>query len=120
MTAGDFRESARVVSGTKKEILEQLITRNILIQEAQKENFDKDRAFLKEIESYWEQALLKLLIRKKTAEFSATFNGDKSKVEAAMEGWVSGLRAGANVKIYEKNLDAVNISKEADDGEGKK
>ena len=48
MTAGDFRDSARVVSGTKKEVLEQLITRNILIQEAQKENFDKGIRFLKD------------------------------------------------------------------------
>ena len=65
MTAEDFRDYARVAGGTKEEALEELITRDILIQEAQKNNFDKDRAFMKEIERYWEQALLKLLIKKK-------------------------------------------------------
>jgi vacuolar-type H+-ATPase subunit I/STV1 len=120
MTVGDFRASAKAIPGAKKDVLEQLITRNILIQEAQKENFDKDRAFMKEIESYWEQALLKLLIKKKTSEFSAAFKGDKDKVEAAMEGWIKGIRASADVKIYEKNLDAVDISQEAENGYGKK
>ena len=88
MTTEDFRDSARSVSGTKDDILDQLITKNILIQEAQKENFDKDKAFMKEIQRYWEQALLKILIKKKTAEFSVLFKGDKNKVEtAAITNW---------------------------------
>ena len=41
MTMGDFRDSARTIGGTREEALEEIITRNILIQEAQKENFDK-------------------------------------------------------------------------------
>lgn len=109
MTAEDFRDSARAVSGTREEVLDQLITKNILIQEAQKENFDKDKAFMKEIERYWEQALLKILIKKKTAEFSADFKGDEKKVEMAMDRWVKNLRSRANVKIYKENLDGVNV-----------
>ena len=110
MTIGDFRDSARAVGGTKEYALEELITRNILIQEAQKENFDKDGAFMKEIQGYWEQALLKLLIKKKTAEFSVLFKGDKNKVETAMERWVKNLRSRAKVKIYRENLDQINLS----------
>jgi len=109
MTMGDFRDSARAVGGTREEALEELITRNILIQEAQKENFDKDKAFMKEIERYWEQALLKLLIKKKTAEFSAAFKGDEKKIESAMDMWVKNLRSRANVKVYKENMENVNI-----------
>ena len=109
MTIEDFRDSAKSARGTKEEVLDQLIVRNILIQEAQKENFDKDKAFMKEIQGYWEQALLKLLIKKKTAEFSASFKGDKVKVEAAMRRWVKNLRSRANVTVYKENFDAVNI-----------
>ena len=110
MTVEDFRDSAsRTFGTTKEEILDELITKNVLIQEAQKENFDKDKAFMKEIERYWEQALLKILIKKKTAEFSLAFGGDKAKVAAAMDKWVAALRARASVKIYKKNLDEINI-----------
>ena len=109
MTVGDFRDSARTLGGTREEVLEEIITRNILIQEAQKENFDKDKAFMKEIEKYWEQALLKILIKKKTAEFSETFKSDKAKVEEALSRWVKNLRYRANVKIYKENLDQINL-----------
>ncbi len=54
----------------KEDILHQIIIKKILLQEAQKENLDKDRDFLKEIELYWEQALLKRLMLKKTKEFA--------------------------------------------------
>ena len=90
-------------------MLDQLINKNILIQQSQSENFDKDEVFMKEIQRYWEQALLKLLIKKKTAEFSELYKGDKGKIETAMERWVKDLRSKANVKIYKESLDAVNI-----------
>ena len=109
MTMGDFRDSARTVVGTREEALEEIITRNILIQEAQKENFDKGKAFMKEIEKYWEQALLKILIKKKTAEFSETFKGDRVKVEEALGRWVKTLRSAASVKIYKENFDQADL-----------
>ncbi len=52
----------------KERLLESLITKNILLQEAQKQNFDKDREFMKEIEGYWKQALLKLVLKYKSNE----------------------------------------------------
>lgn len=119
MTVEDFRDSARAVSGTKEQMLDALITKNILIQEAQKQNFDKDKAFMKEIERYWEQALLKLLIRKKTAELTTVYGGDKKRVEAALEEWVKELRARANVKIYKENFDGISAPKEVRDGKSK-
>ncbi len=109
MTVEDFRGAAKAIGGTKDRILEELLIRNVLIQEAQKQNFDKDKAFMKEIERYWEQALLKLLIKQKTAEFSAGVKGNKSEVEAAMTKWVKDLRTRANVKIYKENFDEIKI-----------
>jgi len=54
----------------KRALLENIIMAKILLQEAQKSSFDKDAIFMKEIELYWEQALLKLLMKKKTEEMS--------------------------------------------------
>ncbi|MFA5142993.1 MAG: hypothetical protein WC522_02330 [Candidatus Omnitrophota bacterium] len=109
MTTEDFRDAARAVRGTKAQVLDELITKNVLVQEAQKENFDKDEAFMKEIQGYWEQALLKLLIKKKTAEFSAAFKADKEKTEEALKRWVNDLRSRAKIKIYDKNLEEIKI-----------
>jgi hypothetical protein len=119
LTAGDFKDASadmrtdKYLSETpekaKERLLEELIVKNILLQEAQAQNFDKDKAFMKEIQSYWEQALLKLLIKKKIDEFSAkvTVSSGEAKdvkVRQMLENWVKDLRKRANVKIYKENL----------------
>ena len=78
LTVSDFKNEAAftlsqkdILSNpleAKERLLESLITKNILLQEAQKQNFDKDREFMKEIESYWKQALLKLILKYKSNE----------------------------------------------------
>lgn len=109
MTVEDLLDAApRAMGRTKEEILDELITKNVLIQEAQKENFDKDKAFMKEIERYWEQALLKLVIKKKMAEFAGTID-DGEKIDEVMEKWVRDLKARSNIKIYKENLEEVKI-----------
>lgn len=80
LTVEDFKGASRLMlpdgelpadaGKAKEEILNELVMKNILLQAAQERSFDKDRAFMKEIERYWEQALLKLLINKKTEEIS--------------------------------------------------
>ena len=85
MTVDDFEGEARLLEGNKyfskdpakakEDLLNELIKKQLLIQEAQRQNFDKDKAFMKEIDRYWEQALLKLLIKKKIKELSAGIEG---------------------------------------------
>ena len=98
----------------KEDLLDRAITKKILIQEAQKENFDKDRAFVREIEHYWEQALLKLLFKKKEQEllrkFRAGEGGEEArdkKVREAMNVWIEGLKKRADIERYENNLKAI-------------
>jgi hypothetical protein len=94
----------------KEDALDKLITKKILLQEAQRESFDKDQKFMKEIERYWEQALLKLLINKKIDDFSKKLPADLSvedrqkMLQDELTKWVSGLRASAKVRIYRENL----------------
>ena len=126
LTVSDFKEEAAVLYSNrypldnpdvaKKELLEDLIRKKILIQEAQKQNFDKDKAFMKEIERYWEQALLKLLFKKKAEELSREINVDKKevrdeKIQEALEAWIEGLRGRATVQINEENLKEVNLKR---------
>jgi len=80
LTVGDFKDEAAFTfiredlmsspSEAKERVLENIITKKVLLQEAQKENFDKDKAFMKEIERYWEQALLKLLVKEENEKLS--------------------------------------------------
>lgn len=95
LTVDDFRDEAKLTMHTKalsddplkakEEFLEEIITKKILIQEAQKENFDKDKTFMKEIERYWEQALLKLLVKKKMKEFSGEAIVRNDEIQAEYE-----------------------------------
>lgn len=110
MTVDDFKDEAGLVLGnrplseypeeTKKELLDDSITKKVLIQEAQKQNFDKEKSFMKEIERYWEQALLKLLLRKKTNELTVTTRVDENEV--MLEYGRLAKEEGAAIEPYEK------------------
>ena len=105
MTVEDFNyESKEVLRNgkmfydipvTREDVLEALITKEILLQEAQKENLDKNKDFIRAIELYWEQTLLKNLlvekaeqIAKKTVvyedEINDYYNKMKTMVKAAV------------------------------------
>jgi hypothetical protein len=105
LTAADFeRERLSDPIKPKEELLEDIIVKKIMLQEAQKQDFDKGEAFMREIERYWEQALLKLLIEKKTGDFLKEARADTDgnsgeSVRKAFRAWVAGLRKKAVVKI---------------------
>ncbi|UCG34732.1 MAG: peptidyl-prolyl cis-trans isomerase [Candidatus Omnitrophota bacterium] len=65
----------------KEKTLDDLITRAVLIQEAQKQNLDKQKVFIKEIEKYWTQALVKFVLNKKSEELSRVIYVEESEVE---------------------------------------
>ncbi|MGD0336174.1 MAG: peptidyl-prolyl cis-trans isomerase [Candidatus Omnitrophota bacterium] len=80
LTVADFKEQANPflinkyaslpAVKQKEQVLEELIMKEVFLQEAQKMNLDKEKSFMKEIEGYWEQALMKSLINRKLMEFS--------------------------------------------------
>lgn len=84
LTTSDFKDEARYIRRPgprfsdkvkeKEYLLDEIITKKVLILEAQAQNFDKDRVFMKEIEKYWEQALLKLLYKKKSEEVARSIS----------------------------------------------
>ena len=112
--APDMRQSADPAKA-RAEALDELITKKVLLQEAQAHNFDNDKKFMKEIELYWEQALLKLLLRSKIDELSKKVgpgisgSAKQDMLQAELTKWIAGLRSAARVKIYKENLDKVDI-----------
>ena len=77
----EFKESAHGRNDTlesRKEFLNNLINRKLILQDAQARGLGKDKDFLKMIERFWEQSLLKLTLDKKSKEIAgSTFVGDK-------------------------------------------
>jgi peptidyl-prolyl cis-trans isomerase C len=78
MTAGDLKyelnnvpydegDALKTEKGRKR-YLGNLFEKEILLQEAQRQGLDKEKAFMKSIENYWEQALLKALLERKSKE----------------------------------------------------
>ena len=56
----------------RKEFLDTFISRKLMLKEAENLGLDKNPVFLQDIQFFWEQSLLKLLISQKIKEFSKT------------------------------------------------
>jgi len=100
----EFRDSRYAAAGTpqaKKEFLENLINRKLMLQDAQARGLDKDPAFLKAIERFWEQSLLKIYLEQKIAEIVSAAAVDDKAVEAAYRKMSDAARAGRSYqKLY--------------------
>jgi hypothetical protein len=69
--------------GSRKEFLQNLINRKLILQDAEAGGLAKEPGFLKMIERFWEQSLLKLALDQKTKEIAgAAFVSDKTVEEA--------------------------------------
>ena len=63
-----FKNSPYAASGSpeaKKEFLNNFITRMLILREAERTGTDKDPEFLKSVQLFWQQSLIKLMIDKK-------------------------------------------------------
>jgi len=80
MSVDDFKEDLKSLSlyrpasvktaEGRLNALNDILEKEILLQEAQSLNLDKDEKFRKTIENYWKQTLLIMLIEKKAKEIS--------------------------------------------------
>lgn len=82
----EFKDSSYAGNGaveTKKDFLNNLINCKLILQDAQNKGLDKDKSFLKMIERFWEQSLLKLAIDKKTKEIAGSVMVSDREIEEA-------------------------------------
>jgi len=82
----------------RKEFLPVLINRILILQDAQKNNLDKDRNFLKMVQRFWEQSLLKVAIDKKTKQIAGSVVVNDKAIEVAYKNLV---KEGKTDKPYE-------------------
>ncbi len=65
----------------RAEYMDRLLEKEVLLQEAQRQGLDKEEDFMKSIENYWEQTLLKLLLERKSNEISGSIHVYDSEID---------------------------------------
>jgi len=78
---------------SKKDFLNNLINRKLILQEAQKKGLDTDKSFLKMIENFWEQSLLKLALDRKTKEIAGSGLVSDKEIEEVYNNLFKGGKA---------------------------
>lgn len=120
----------------RREYLGGIIEKEVLLQEAQHMGIDREKDFMKSIESYWEQALLRILLERKSREISGLAHvydneieeyyknsGEKQpfakvkneirnilkqkKETETMNAWIEELKKKAYIKINEEVLKSI-------------
>jgi len=139
LTLGEFQyklaaeiemdENFKLTEQAKKEFLERLISKELLIQEAEKLKLDREKKFVSAIERYWESRLIRDLMEIKEEEISqrilvsreeikAYYNDMKEpafsleeleeeiinklkekKKKKMLRGWIDDLKKNADIKI---------------------
>ena len=113
MTADDLKEdieNSPYSADEKKDINEFLdlsIRKQVLIQEAQKLGLDRQRPFMKTIERYWEQTLIREILKKKMQEISKTV--PKSEQTQALDNWMEQLYNDSDITINKDILNKFEI-----------
>ena len=108
MTAADMEDeiqhspyAAEAMKDMEK-TLDLAIRKQVLIQEAQRQGLDRKKSFMKTIERYWRQTLIKELLEKETQKIYQSVT--KEEQVEAMNNWMDGLYGKADIKIYKKAL----------------
>ncbi|MFA7677428.1 MAG: hypothetical protein WCY34_04595 [Candidatus Omnitrophota bacterium] len=85
---------------SKEDFLDAFIPRKLILKQAEKMNLDKDPEFLQDIQLFWEQSLLKLIVAKKLNSLSADIKVNNDEIEEYYE-------KQKDAEFEEKSLDEV-------------
>ncbi|MFH1397614.1 MAG: hypothetical protein ABIH27_03585 [Candidatus Omnitrophota bacterium] len=86
---------------TRKGFLKMLIGRKLILQDAQAKGLDKENDFLKMIERFWEQSLLKLALDRKSQEIAGSVGvkDNKPGQDQLMNDWMNRLEKDAKISV---------------------
>lgn len=98
---------------TKEQILDGIIQKKILLLEAQRRGLDRDPQFMKMVERFWEQSLLRSLLDARSEEILSDIpETDKDrnvKAGEALKTWIEELENKTPVEINADALEKINI-----------
>lgn len=97
ITTSEFKRiclSAPYKEQEKNNTINSLITRELLIQEAQREGIDKEESFRRSIQNFYEQSLIKLLMDKKFSSLKVSVS------DTEIDRYISLLGSKLHVTVY--------------------
>lgn len=98
---------------TKEEMLGDLIKKKIMLMEAERRGLDKKPEFLKMVQRFWEQSLLRSLLDKKSKETLSSLKGPEEernkKAGQMMQEWVDSLEKNVKIRINKEALEKIEI-----------
>lgn len=98
---------------TKEQLLNDIIEKKVLLLEAQRQGLDRDPEFMRMIERFWEQSLLRSLLNRKSEEFLSSIpKSEKDRNQKAsqmMKLWILGLEKNTKVDINRRALEKIII-----------
>jgi hypothetical protein len=83
---------------TDEEVLDLAIKREILVQEAQRQGIDREKSFMKTIERYWKQALIRELVNRKSRELAGRKGLSDDEKNKMMQDWYDNLYKNARIQ----------------------
>lgn len=98
----EFKESGYARNDSlesRNEFLNSLVDRKLILQDAEAKGLDKEKNFLKMIEKFWEQSLLKLALDEKSGEISDSIRVSDKEIE---ERYQKMFQTGETDKPYEQ------------------
>lgn len=87
ITSQEFEESFKISPfakkgiSSRKEFLDNLITKKLILEKAEEMGLDKDSDFLKDVQIFWEQSLLKLVLSRKINQLSTLIKVNDEEVD---------------------------------------
>jgi hypothetical protein len=104
----EYRENV-----TREQILDGIIQKKMLLLEAQRRGLDRDPQFMKMVERFWEQSLLRSLLDVKSEEILSSIpEADKDrnlKASEAIKSWIEELKRKTPVNIDAEALKNITI-----------
>ena len=99
---------------TKEQLLEGIIQKKLLLLEAQREGLDKDEPFMRMVEHFWEQSLLRAITEKKIGEFMRSVSSTdedikREEVHKKFDEWMDSVRKKARIYINKEALGKITI-----------
>lgn len=111
----DFQRAGK----TREDLLNEIIQKKLLLQEAQREGLDKEAPFMKMIERFWEQCLLRAVIEKRMDEYlgpaPTVSRRERDMADKKFEEWSEAVRQKAHIHVNKEMLE--NIVLPGDDDE---
>ena len=80
---GSFEDTPKA----RQDFLDNMITRKLILQNAERTGLDKEKDFLKSIENFWQQSLLKITVDRKMKKIERNLLVTEEEVKEAYTRW---------------------------------